>query len=366
MVISVFQGSAMVEDGVEARVKRALRKMILQEEQVTAYFFVDTPFSLLCEWIVRELRAELPGKEIESRVILWGDQERVFPPVRFSSVERHGPEEGNDRDAYIWMANHCDYVYCYIHPMLYTSRQSLTAYQYAEKRLGSRCINFATPEAWEQVRLAVPSLVRWERLAFEGRMQGEKKAVLARELSVHPSTVWKYEVSACYHLTEKVYTKQLCSRRCAVLDFSSRSLPAWKMKSLLETLRYLVRCLYVTEFIVPEMVYTGDTELMWILQQIKREAATPIRVNAMKQQCSRNEAWQYGDSKYLYRCEPTPSGYASRLYEERKAMIDLADLVLCCPRSNYRSALAYAAKKHRPVINLAPYGLEYVDGQAYD
>lgn len=359
MVISVFEGSAIAEDGVEERVKKVLRNLIQRDDQITFYFFVDSPFSWSCEWAVRELCAAYPNKKLDSVVILWDNQERVFPAVRFSAVKRKGPADCDARDGWFWMIDHTDYVCCYMHPKLCTSRRILAAYQYAEKKLGSRCINFASPEAWEEICQAVPTLVHWERAAFEGRIQGKQKAVLAQELSVHRSTLREYEISACYHLVKKVYTKKPSDRKCAVLDFSSRALPEWKSKYLLETLRYLVRYVSVNEFIVPAVVESNYTQLMDILWRVKRETPLQVQIKAMEPQGELTEAWKYSNDNRTSYVYSTPSNrYVSRLYEERKAMIDLADIVLCCPRNSYRSGLSYAAKKRIPIINLALYGPE--------
>lgn len=354
MMIVVFEGSAIVENGLEERVRKALRKMIREDDQITFYFYADNPFSLLCEWVVRGLRAAYPEKKIEVTAVLWRNEKRTFPAARFTSVERCEPEGG-------WrqMIDRADYVCCYVHPLLCTSRQRAAAYQYAEKTLGSRCVNFASQEAWEQICQSVPSLVRWERTAFEGRLQGRRKAALARELSVHPSTLRGYEIGACHSLVERVHTKERPTRRCAILDFASRTLPAWKAAYLKETLRYLVRCVSVNEFIVPAMAYDCHTQLMEILRQVNNETLLKFRIKTMKPQDNQKAAWTYREgSRTSYPYDTQADKCAPRLYEERRAMIDLADVVLCCTENNYRSGLSYAARKRTPVIDIAVFGAE--------
>ena len=74
------------------------------------------------------------------------------------------------------------------------------------------------------------------------------------------------------------------------------------------------------------------------------------KIYNIKAIADRDEVPLCNDSAFFY--EQKSKKYVVQGLEERKAMIDVSDIVFCDVESVRRSGLNYAAKKRIPVINI--------------
>lgn len=339
MVISFLDGSKVVEPGVMAALKRCLCRIIKTEENVSFYFAFSSDFILECEWLVRELQALYPDKRIDRVGVVDQGTESLFSRCRFDRFEC---TEGKPRvGIWRWMVDQSDYVCGYMHLALCPSRDRLTAWNYACKRLQGRCLNFATEEAWLRISAQIPSLVRWQREAFEGKLRGDSKAKIAQTLGVSRTTVHMYELGAQQSL-ERPNIPVPEPRVCAILGLAAARIPEPQREVLAETIRYLVYCCGISIFLVQGAATSQCTQLISILRtecgRFTRETEIRSLVPAGKDL-------------------PIPRVNLStrrvdRGLNEREAMIDGADVVLCSIKNLYGSGLNYAKRKHVPIINL--------------
>lgn len=207
MVVSVIDGSPVIESGLAAKVQKELRRLAQKDEHIIFLFYTDNPFVLLCEWAVRELQAAYPQKHIE-RVGLLDEDIPGAARVRFTSTERFPSCAVTGADRWKWLIGRSDYVLCYLHPQMCSSKDRLTACRYAEEKLGLCYLNFASQRAWKLVCEQVPFLTKWERIAFEGILQTRLKKEVAAELGVHPTTLRSYEIAARRSLAERAFPEK--------------------------------------------------------------------------------------------------------------------------------------------------------------
>lgn len=345
MVISVLDGSAVLEADLEMKVKRRLRALIRDEQQVTFYFYTNNEFIFCCEWVARVLQATYPQKKIEC-VGVAGTDEQGFriPRARYT---RRETLTGNN--IWKWMVDQADYVICHMDLLMCSSRDRVRAYQYACTRKGEQCINLCSEWELRRVREEIGSLVRWEREALTGKMNGERKTDVAERLGVSKTTVRAYEVAAQRHLAEKIRIQTTPERRCAIFGFAAQHMSSETKAVLAETIRYLITCCGVTSFVISGR---APSVLTALLRQLTYPYIRPIRVEMMEKKNAKiGKVWQNRDEVYVYR--GTAEHFAAQALEEKHAMIDISDIILCNLEYGYRSGLSYARRKRVPVINLS-------------
>lgn len=343
MVISVLDGSAVLEADLEMKVKRRLKTLIRNEQQVTFYFGSNSDFTFCCEWVVRELQTAYPKKEIE-RVGVAGGDDWPVPQARYT---RRVIFEG--KEVWKWMVEQADYVICHTDLLMCSSRDRVRAYQYACAQKGERCINLCSGWELRRVREEIGSLVRWEREALLGKMAGERKAAVAERLGVSKTTVRFYEVSAQHHLAERLKVQNTPSRRCAIFGFAALSMSQETKAILVETIRYLITCCGVTSFVVSGR---APYVLTALLRQLTYSYTRPIRVERVEKKGEKiGKVWQNRNETYVY--HGTAESFTAQVLEEKHAMTDISDIILCDTNCNYRSGLSYARRKRVPVINVS-------------
>lgn len=200
-----------------------------------------------------------------------------------------------------------------------------------------------------RVREEIGSLVRWEREALTGKMNGERKTDVAERLGVSKTTVRFYEVSAQHHLAERLKVQNPPSRRCAIFGFAAQHMSSETTAVLAETIRYLITCCGVTSFVISGR---APSVLTALLRQLTYPYTRPIRVDKMKKADAKTrKVWQNRDEVYVY--HGTAERFAAQALEEKHAMTDISDIILCDLEYGYRSGLSYARRKRVPVINLS-------------
>lgn len=343
MVISVLDGSAVLEADLEAKVKQRLRALIRSEQKITFYFYTNSEFTVCCEWVARELQTAYPKKEIE-RVGVAGGDDWPVPRARYTRREIVP-----GKDVCKWMVDQADYVISYMDLLMCSSRDRVRAYQYACTRKGERCVNLCSEWELRRVREEIGSLVKWEREALSGKMNGERKAAVAERLGVSKTTVRTYEVAAQRHLAEKIRIQTTPERRCAIFGFAAQHMSSETKAVLAETIRYLITCCGVTSFVVSGRAPYIQAAL---LRQLTYPYTRPIRVERMEKKNAKiGKVWQNRDKTYVY--HGTAESFAAQALEEKHAMIDISDIILCDLEYGYRSGLSYVRRKRVPVINLS-------------
>lgn len=343
-----------METGVELRVNKLLRKIIRDEQEIKMYFYCTSEFMTLCEWEIRKLRAVYPQKRIEVlRVVETGVLLKYVPAVQYMGhIEPCDDDIDSAGSLLKWLVNQSDYVLCYMDLLMSHSKARTVAFQHACERLGERCINFCSNEAMSQVRKQIPRLPKWERRALEGKLAGEKKKVVADDLNVSTGTVHKYEVSGQKNAISRIYVPEQPGRHCAVFGFPAQTFSREYASVLVETIRYLIHNCGVSCFILPEEQQRVSVAVRSLLTTIIRQSTKPVKVGYMRAVEVVEREWQPLDSS-VFCYERDSKGYVAHILEERKAMIDIVDIVLCDIDIVRRSGLNYAGKKRVPVINIA-------------
>ncbi len=354
MVISFLEGSDVMEEGVELRINKQLRKIIRDAQNIRMYFYCTSAFMTSCEWEVRKLRAAYPEKSIEVfRIMESDDLLKYIPAVRYMGHIIPCRDEVDSSGGLLkWLVDQSDYILCYMDPLMSHSRERETAFRYACLKLGERCINLCTNEAKIQVRAQISRLPKWERRAMEGRLTGEKKKAVAADLGVTVATVRNYEISGQRNAISKIYVPRPEKRYCAVFGFSMKSFTKEYKEVLIETIWYLIHSCGISFFIIPEEQQRISLALTGLLSATIRHSTVPVKLGRMKAVDKIKHVWGSQDNGIFY-YEQSSKGYVTHILEERKAMIDIGNIVLCDIGIIKGSGLSYAGKKHVPVINLA-------------
>jgi len=343
-----------MEEGVELHINKQLRKIIRYARDIKMYFYCTSDFMTLCEWEVRKLRAAYSEKSIEVfRVIESDDLLKYIPAVRYMGHIIPRKDEVDSSGGLLkWLVDQSDYILCYMDPLMSHSRERETAFRYACLKLGERCINLCTNEAKIQVRAQISRLPKWERRAMEGRLTGEKKKAVAADLGVTVATVRSYEISGQRNAISKIYVPRPEERYCAVFGFSMKSFTEEYEAVLLETIWYLIYTCGISFFILPEEQQRISLALTGLLSATIRHSTVPVKLGRMKAVDEIKRVWGSQDNGVFY-YEQSSKGYVTHILEERKAMIDIGNIVLCDIDVIKGSGLSYAGKRHVPVINLA-------------
>lgn len=354
MIISFLEGSDIMETGVEQRINRQLRRIIKDVQDIKMYFYCTSNFMTLCEWEIRKLQATYPQKRIEVlRVIESNDILKFVPAVQYMGHIMPCDDDVNSAGNLLkWLVDQSDYILCYMDLLMSSAKGRVNAFQYARTRLGERCINFCSGEAMSQVREQIPRLPKWERRALEGKLAGEKKKTVANALNVSTGTVHKYELSGQKNVISRIYEQKRPERHCAVFGFPMESFTSEYADVFEETIQYLIHYCGVSYFILPEEQQRVSLPLTRLISTTIRRSATPVKMGRMRAVEVAEGAWQPLDGD-VFCYERHSKGYIAHILEERKAMIDIVDIVLCDVDVIRRSGLSYAGKKHIPVINIA-------------
>ena len=187
---------------------------------------------------------------------------------------------------------------------------------------------------------------------MEGQLQGERKKRIAEQLGVSSSTLRAYEASAKFALIKKLEAEELARHRCAVLGISRTEMTQEERELFTKAIVYLTHSCGVEVFLVPEEISGMSTGLMGLLQQVRRTFAAHFNIQKMRPR-SRDNLYPEAEDDLLY--DQKACSLRARRLEEKYAMINASDLLLCWVTEPYRSGVNYARRKHIPVINLAEY-----------
>lgn len=345
MVLAFIEGSLLSTPDVENRLMRKLRPFAREEEKLICLFAYDTPFLRIAEWVVRKLRASFPEKKISSvGVFNRPDMMAGTFLARYTTTVLLDTGE----DVLRWMVGHADLVFTFKDPLLYASRDSELAYRRAVKQ--NRYVNLCTQENMDAVRMLIPSLVRWERRALMGKLNGEPKAEVAKELGISKITLKRYEMEAAYHLARSLCPKRPAGRRCAVFGFSSLEMPLEKRRMLWWALDYLQHGCGVTTFLVSTYAICRNSEFADVITKFCRRRSDYVTLIKLPDTESKAE-------------KGAGTSVATRILAERRALIDSADIVLSDLQREYRTGLLYAKRRKVPVINLSE--IEKVKGDSH-
>lgn len=184
------------------------------------------------------------------------------------------------------------------------------------------------------------------------KIGGGKEKTVANALNVSTGTVHKYELSGQKNVISRIYEQKRPERHCAVFGFPMESFTSEYADVFEETIQYLIHYCGVSYFILPEEQQRVSLPLTRLISTAIRRSVTPVKMGRMRAVEVAEGAWQPLDGD-VFCYERHSKGYIAHILEERKAMIDIVDIVLCDVDVIRRSGLSYAGKKHVPVINIA-------------
>lgn len=179
------------------------------------------------------------------------------------------------------------------------------------------------------------------------------KKELARQLGVSLTTVHSYQLAAQREVAKAMLGPETTSRRCALFGFGQWRLSSRDASALYQAILYLLRYCHVDSFIVPQESYDSGAESMQLLREACKHWPHEVRIICMKPRDP--DSWGCGmpDQGTELTYEQHSSAIGPKRLEERHAMIDAADILLCRITQVWRSGLNYARRKRLPIINLA-------------
>ena len=357
MKIAFLDGTNVVEPSMEERVYRAVRAMIKEEETVTFFCRPESEWMQLCEWAARKIEAAYPQKRVERIGVQYRQEPRAYiPMVRYTQILEVSPADGEKvLGVWRWMIEQADCAVTYFDPLLCYGQRQSSIYSYAVRMLGDRCVNLCSEKVVSEVRAQICTLPKWQRCAMLGRLNKTPKSLIAQELQVSRTTVHAYEMTGIYALIQSMRRGPAAGRCCAVFGLSAAHLTNEETNLVCETVTYLIRCCHVTKILLMREAISFKNELYNLLRWICSRYDGKVTLCGLHPQSEgtyRNvmqpeEGWQTVSRRAVNPAE-------LRL-EEKKAMMDEADIVLCRIVAARKSGLSYARKRHLPVINLASY-----------
>lgn len=350
MKVLFLEGSPVIEQDVALRLKHVLSGLLQKEDHIIAYFQSScSTWMELCEWSLMEFQAAHSSKQVERvGLIPAAHKDRYnFTSLRYERTEWPGSEQTDWRRR--WAEEQVDLVFLYLEPLLCDDTALLRTYRMLQFRQPGKCVNLCLDTEHTLVRQKFSELPRWERRAIEGCLYGEPKKQVAQELSVCTSTLHNYEVSARQRLAQALRPKGRHTLRCAVFGIWKMCFSEAEKTALGSAIEYLIRCCSVTEFLIPAKAYDNMPGLRQILY-ISRQY-TGIQVKRMAPLLPEESCICAEDDSIFYFQKAKRPG--AKMLEEKRAMVDLADVVLCGASGFFRDGLSYAKKKRIPVIKLS-------------
>lgn len=358
MKIACLLGTAVVEPKVEQRVERTLRRLIKDEEGAAILLRPGSAWMEACEWAARRLEAACPEKAIERVGMFDAEEPRHYVPVtRYTRIwAPEGTGHARSDGVWFWMADQADYALLYFDSVLCCNKRVAAIYRYAKDKLGERCINLRSEMAGVAVREQISSLPKWQQCAVLGKGDKTPKNLVAERLKVSRTTVYAYEAAGIRTIIRSLRPSDTAGRCCAIFGFSQPALNSGVTTLLYQTLVYLIRCCAVKKLLAQQETMRGSNGLNPLLRgvcaafrgQVELYCLTPLVVRTGE---PRPLSAGSGDRTYIQMAKRP----AAMRLEEKHAMIDRADIVVCYASAPYRNGLAYARKKHIPVIDLASY-----------
>lgn len=187
---------------------------------------------------------------------------------------------------------------------------------------------------------------------MEGMLMRTPKRELAQQLGVSLTTVHSYQLAAQQEVANVLLGTEMPSRQCAVFGFSRWRMLSCEKNALYQAALYLLRCCQVDSFLVPQEIYSPATEPMQMLCAACESWNQKVGITCMTPR--KPDSWMSSvtimEKELVY--EQHTTAVRSKRLEERHAMIDASDILLCKVTEAWRSGLNYARKKRLPVINL--------------
>lgn len=359
MRIVFLDGSEVAEPGLDRQVEKKVRTLVRDSEEVSLLYHNDSKWMQLCEWAGRRVEAAYPEKHIERvGVGFCFPTDTLVAGLRYTRVLE--PSEVEKDEVERWMIDQADYAVIYMQPLLCMGVKQLRIFRYAQDKLGDRCINLCSSATEKKIQECAQRLPQWQRVVMEGLLMRTPKRELAQQLGVSLTTVHSYQLAAQQEVANALLGTEIPSRRCALLGFSRWRMPSCDRNALYQAALYLLRCCRVDSFLVPQEIYSPATDPMQMLcaacenwhQKVKITCMTPRKPGSWMSSVAIME------KELTY--EQHSTAIRHKRLEERHAMIDASDILLCKVTETWRSGLSYARRKRIPVINLAGHGIDKV------
>ena len=352
MRIVFLDGSEMAEPDLDKQTEKKLRALVRDEEEVTLLYHHDSKWMRLCEWAGRRVEAAYPQKHVELvGVDLHIRPDFMMKELRYTRVL--DPADVKADEVERWLIDQADYAIIYMQPLLCMGVRRLRTYHYAQEKLGDRCINLCSAATVQRIWEQAAHLPKWQKTAMEGLLMRTPKKELARQLGVSLTTVHSYQLAAQREVAKAMLGPETTSRRCALFGFGQWRLSSRDASALYQAILYLLRYCHVDSFIVPQESYDSGAESMQLLREACKHWPHEVRIICMKPRDP--DSWGCGmpDQGTELTYEQHASAIGPKRLEERHAMIDAADILLCRITQVWRSGLNYARRKRLPIINLA-------------
>lgn len=350
MKVLFLEGSPVIEQDVALRLKHILRGLLKKEEQIIAYFQSScSTWMELCEWSLMEFHAAHASKRVERVGLIPAehDDRYSFASLRYERTERLGLEKTDWRRR--WAEEQADLVILYLEPLLCDDAALLRTYRMLQFRHPGKCVNLCFDTEHTLALQKFSELPWWERRAIEGCLYGEPKKHVAQELAISTSTLHNYEVSARRRLAQALLPKDRHTLRCAVFGVWQMRFSEAEKAALGSAVEYLIRCCSVTEFLIPAKAYEYMPGLRQISYICRQYAGIQVKRMAPLLSPESSECAEDNSICYLQRAKRP----GAKMAEEKRAMVELADVVLCGASGFFRDGLSFAKKKRIPVIQLS-------------
>lgn len=350
MKVLFLEGSPVIEQDVALRLKHVLRGLLQKEDHIIAYFQSScSTWMELCEWSLMEFQAAHSSKQVERVGLISAEHKDrySFASLRYERTEWPGSEQTDWRRR--WAEEQADLVILYLEPLLCDDAALLRTYRMLQFRHPGKCVNLCFDTEHTLALQKFSELPWWERRAIEGCLYGEPKKHVAQELSISTSTLHNYEVSARRRLAQALLPKDRHTHRCAVFGVWQMHFSEAEKAALGSAVEYLIRCCSVTEFLIPAKAYEYMPGLRQISYICRQYAGIQVKRMAPLISPESSECAEDNSICYLQRAKRP----GAKMAEEKRAMVELADVVLCGASGFFRDGLSYAKKKRTPVIQLS-------------
>lgn len=213
---SYYGHNLVLNQGLERKITSSIKKLLIQDDSFTFYFFMEDQFSSCILAAVRELKSKRKNLNIKTILIATHKSvdkhkkydETILAPNMMENVHF----TVNVNRAQKWAIEQADYLLMYLYPCISVANQQILNYIFKRASAGKLSILDLTDDSIIPIiNEQFPLLRERQKYVHEQLLSGKNAKELAMEMSITPrrvSEIYKESCSKLFNLTCRAIKNQ--------------------------------------------------------------------------------------------------------------------------------------------------------------
>lgn len=206
---SYYGHDLVLNQGLERKITSSIKKLLIQDDSFTFYFFMEDQFSSCILAAVRELKSKRKNLNIKTILVATHKSvdkhkkydETILAPNMMENVHF----TVNVNRAQKWAIEQADYLLMYLYPCISVANQQILNYIFKRASAGKLSILDLTDDSIIPIiNEQFPLLRERQKYVHEQLLSGKNAKELAMEMSITPrrvSEIYKESCSKLFNLT---------------------------------------------------------------------------------------------------------------------------------------------------------------------